>query len=233
MIDAIRVRGIALVLAVIVGATVVACSSDPTVPDDRAGKAELTIVHASPALGPVDVRMADLSVVTGLAFGRSSGAKLVPAGNRVITVMAGDSAVAELSTTLIAGEAAALTIGEDTAQLGTVIPDTGVTASNRANVRLVNVVGTTTADPTLLTMRLSFPGVAADSIARIGLDAKVASHGPLMYFDPGHFRVWFVPQGSTTVLAQAEFDVSAGETALIVLERNAGGTYAVRIAKGP
>lgn len=233
MIDAIRVREIALVLAVSVVATVVACSSDPTDPDDRAGKAELTIVHASPALGPVDVRMAELSVVTGLAYGRSSGAKLVPAGNRLITVMAGDSAVAEFSTTLTAGEAAALTIGEDTTQMGTVIPDTGVAVSSRANVRLVNVVGPTTADPTLLTMRLNFPDVSPDSTALIGLDAKVASHGPLMYFNPGHFRAVFVPQGSTAILAQTEFDVSAGETALIVLERNASGAYAVRIAKGP
>ena len=82
-------------------------------------------------------------------------------------------------------------------------------------------------------MRLNFPGVSPDSVARIGLDAKVASHGPLMYFDAGHFRVAFTPQGSTTVLTATEFDVAAGEVALIVLERNAAGVYSVRIAKGP
>ena len=229
MRPAFRAGGSALLLAAIAAA----CSSDPTIPDDTSAKAQLTVVHASPALGPVNVRVADLSVVTGLAYGRSSGAVLVPAGDRLITVMAGDSALAEFSTTLTAGEGTAVTIGEDTTQMSPVTPDTGTVVSNRANVRLVNVVGATTADPTLLTMRLNFPGVAADSTALIGLDAKVASHGPLMYFDPGHFRVAFVAQGSTTVLTGVEFDVVAGETAIIVLERNASGAYAVRIVKEP
>ena len=229
MPDAFRVRESALLLVAIA----VACSSDPTIPDDSSAKAELTVVHASPTVGPVNVRVADVSVVTGLAYGRSSGAVLVPAGDRLITIMAGDSALAEFSTTLTAGEGTALTIGEDTAQVSPVIPDTGVVVSNRANVRLVNVVGATTADPTRLTMRLGFPGVAADSTALIGLDARVASHGPLMYFDPGHFRVAFVPQGSTTVLTSVEFDVAAGGTAIIVLERSASGAYAVRIVKEP
>jgi hypothetical protein len=82
-------------------------------------------------------------------------------------------------------------------------------------------------------VRLGFPGVAADSTAVFGLDAKVASHGPLWYFDPGHFRVAFVPKGSTTVLASTEFDVAAGGKALIVLERDASGAYSVRIVREP
>ena len=221
-----RVRASALLAA-----ATAACSSDPTIPDDRIGKAELTVVHASPVIGPVEVRVADQAIVSGLVFGRSSGAVLVPAGSRVITVHAGDSALAEFTATLTAGEGRSLTIGGDTTQMGTVIPDTGLVATNRANIRLVNVVGATTADPTLLTMHLNFPGVSPDSTARIGLDARVASHGPLMYFDPGRFRIAFVPQGTTTVLASAEFDVAAGETAVIVLERSTSGAYAVRIVR--
>lgn len=227
MSDAAFVRGIALMVV----AVAQACSSDPAVPDDRGGKAELTVVHASPALGLIDVRVADQSVVNGLAYGRSSGPRLVHAGTRVITVRSADSMIAEVTTTLTAGEGTALTIGEDTTQLGTVIPDTGVAVSNRANLRLVNVVGPTSAAPTSLSVRLGFPDVSPDSIAVLGLDARVASHGPLMYFNPGHFRVWLVPQGSMTVLAQAEFDVAAGETALIVVGRNADGAYSVQIIR--
>lgn len=224
-----KISLVAASTAILLGS--IACS-DPSNPGDPT-KAQLTVVHASPALGPVDVRVSDVSVVTGLAYGRSSGARLVPSGERQIVVQAGDSTVAEFTTSLAAGESRSLTVGNDTTQMGTVIPDTGLAVSNRANLRLVNVVGATTADPTLLKMRLNFPGVSPDSTALIGLDAKVASHGPLMYFDPGHFRVAFVPQGSTTVLAATEFDVAAGEVALIVLERNAAGTYAVRIVRGP
>ena len=228
MMAAFRTGTSVLLLA----ALAVACS-DPADPNAAAGKAELTVVHASSAIGPIDVRVADLSVVTGLAYGRSSGARLVPAGTRLITVRTGDSTIAEFDATLTAGEGTALTIGEDTTQMGTVIPDTGIVVSHRANVRLVNVVGATSADPTLLTMRLNFPDVAPDSTALIGLDAKVASHGPLMYFNPGHFRAVFVAQGSTTALAQTEFDVAAGETAIIVLERSANGAYSVKIVKEP
>ena len=229
MSPAIRRRRTALLLAAIA----VACSSDPNDPDDSATRAELTVVHASPALGLVNVRVANQSVVTGLAYGRSSGAVPVLSGHRVITVRSGDSTIAQLDATLTAGEGIALTIGEDTTQMGTVVPDTGIAVSNRANVRLVNVVGGTTADPTLLTMRLNFPDVSPDSTALIGLDTRVASHGPLMYFNAGHFRVAFVPQGSTTVLTATEFDVAPGEIALIVLERSNSGTYAVRIVKEP
>ena len=217
--------------SLLLAAVAAACSSDPTIPDGRGGDAELTVVHASPAIGLVDVRIAEQSVISGLAYGRSSGTVRVPAGERRITVWSGGSALAEFSRTLEPGERTALTIGEDTTQISSVIPDTGGVVSSRANLRLVNVVGRSTADPTLLTMRLAFPGVRADSTAKIGLDAKVASHGPLMYFDPGHFRVEFVPQGSTTVLAQTEFDVAGGGLALIVLERNAAGAYSVRIVR--
>lgn len=227
MMDAFRALGVAAVLM-----PALACSSDPTIPNAR--DAELTVVHASPATGLVEVRVAERAVVSGLAYGRSSGALRVPAGPGVIAVRSAGTEIARVSANLAADERMALTIGEDTVQMSPVIPDTGFAVSNRANLRLVNVVGPTSADPTMLSMRLSFPDrLSPDSIAVIGLDAKVASHGPLMYFDPGHFRVWFVPQGSTTVLAQAEFDVAAGEKALIVLERGASGAYSVRIVREP
>ena len=229
MFDASFVRTSALVAA----ATAVACSSDPTIPNGEAREATLTVVHASPATGRVDVRVAGVSVVSDLAYGRSSGARPVPSGTREIIVRSGGIELTRFSATLTAGEGTALTIGEDTTQMSPVIPDTGHVVSNRANLRLVNVVGPNTTDPTSLSMRLSFPDVSPDSIAVIGLDAKIASHGPLMYFNPGHFRVWFVPQGTMTVLAQAEFDVAAGEKAVIVLERSASGAYSVRIVREP
>src|SRR5687767_380604 len=50
MVAAFRARGSALLLA----SLAVACS-DPADPNNAAGKAELTVVHASPAVGLVDV----------------------------------------------------------------------------------------------------------------------------------------------------------------------------------
>ena len=229
MTDAIRFRRAAPLVVLLA----VACSSDPTNSNGNGPKAELTVVHASPGIGLIDVRVANVSVVSGLAYGRSSGVRQVAAGASEIVVRASDSVIARFSANLTADQATALTIGEDTTQMSNVMPDTGIAVSNRANVRLVNVVGPTTANPTQLSLRLNFPGVSAESTAVIGLDTRIASHGPLMYFDPGHFRAAFVAQGSTTVLAQTEFDVAAGKTAIIVLERNAAGAYVVRIVTAP
>lgn len=218
-------------MAVALAAIVAGCSSDPTILE-QPGTAELRVVHASPAVGAIDVRVAQVSVVSGLAYGRSSGVLRVPSGTQVITVRSGGAQTAQFSANLATDHGNALTVGEDTMQVSRVIPDTGSAVSNRANIRLINVVGATTADPTLLHLRLRFPDVA-DSTAVIGLDAKVASHGPMMYFNPGHFTASFVAQGSTAVLAQAEFDVVAGGKAAIVLERSSSGMYAVRIVTEP
>lgn len=227
MLETLRSCGTALALA----AVVAGCSSDPILPK-QPGTAELRVVHASPAVGDIDVRVAQVSVVSGLGYGRSSGVLRVPSGTQVITVQSGGAQIAQFSANLASDHGNALTVGEDTTQVSRVIPDTGFAVSNRANIRLINVVGATTADPTLLHLRLRFPDIA-DSTAVIGLDAKVASHGPMMYFNPGHFSASFVAQGSAVVLAQAEFDVAAGMKAAIVLERSSGGTYAVRIITEP
>ena len=217
--------------ALLFSALALACSDDPVIP--AGSEAELTVIHASPATGPIDVRVADVSAVSGLAYGRSSGVRRVPAGAREIIVRSGSAEIARFTANLAVDQGTSLTIGEDTTQVGTVIPDTGIVASNRANLRVVNVVGTNASPPTLLALRINFPGVSVDSTAVLGLDTRVASHGPLMYFDAGHFRVALAEPGSTTALASVEFDVAAGEKVLIVVERSASGAYSVRTAKEP
>jgi hypothetical protein len=214
-------------LAVVVGAS----CSDPVDPPVQ-GSAALRVVHASPLLGAIDVRVADVSAVSGLGFGHTSPLVTVPSGVQVITVRSNGSLVAELSANLMTDRDNAMTVGRDTTQISPVIPDTGHAITNRANIRLINVVGSNKTDPTLLQVRLRFPDVG-DSTALLGLDSKIASHGPLMYFNPGHFSLTIVPQGGTTVLAQAEFDVAAGQKRAIVLERSANGAYSVRIVVEP
>lgn len=112
-------------------------------------------------------------------------------------------------------------------------PDTGDAISNRANVRMINIAGRSSAPPTILDVLLNFPDVSNDAVAVFGLDATVPSHGPLMYFNSGHFRVRFVPDGGTTVLAEAEFDVAAGQKKAIVLSRDDAGVYSVGIVTEP
>jgi hypothetical protein len=91
------------------------------------------------------------------------------------------------------------------------------------------VVGTNTSDPTLLDVKVKAPNANPDSIITFGMDSKVASRGPLMYFDPGHFIFTYLPQGTTTVLAEVEFDVAAGEKKAVVLERAEDGTYSATV----
>lgn len=195
--------------------------------------AQLKVVHAADAVGAVDVRIGDVPVITGLAFGQSSALTPVPAGLHRLTFRSGSSTVAQLDVTLTSSGINAVTLNEDTAQVTPVTPDTGHAATNRANIRVINVAGENASAPTMLSVLINFPGVGADSTATLGLDARVPSHGPLMYFDPGFFRFRFVPQGSTTVLTQVEFNVAAGEKKAVVLERSAAGAYSAKVVTEP
>jgi hypothetical protein len=110
-----------------------------------------------------------------------------------------------------------------------VTPDTGAVNAARANVRMVNVAGSNQSDPVLLEVLVKAPNANPDSVIRFGMDARVASYGTLMYFDPGHFEFKYVPQGTTTVLTQVAFDVATGQTKAVVLERADDGTYSVKV----
>jgi len=108
-------------------------------------------------------------------------------------------------------------------------PDTGQVISNRANIRMVNVVGPTTQPPTLLQVKVTAPNANPDSVMTFGMDTQIASYGTLMYFDPGHFSFRYLPSGGATVLLETAFDVAAGETKAVVLERGADGVYRVQV----
>ncbi|HEX9892336.1 MAG TPA: DUF4397 domain-containing protein [Gemmatimonadales bacterium] len=205
-----------------------ACSDDPTAP--AGPTAELRLLHATSNLGALDVEVASSTVIQGITFGNASAITPVPAGLQHLTIRSGGTVVGQIDANLTTEHINAVTVVAGVPQLSsTVVPDTGQAAPNRANLRLVNVVGSNTADPTLLHVLINFPGVNPDSTARIGLDTKVASYGALMYFDPGSFRLRYVPQGQSTVLAETTFNIAAGEKKAVVLERDAAGTYRIQV----
>jgi hypothetical protein len=213
-------------------AAAAACGSQVT-DTGPAANADLKVIHAAAGLGAIDVRVGNASVINGLPYGRSSALTRVPSGLQRVAIQSGAVQIAEQEVSLRSDRVNALTLSEDTVQVSPVTPDTGWAATDRANVRIINIAGTSTAEPTLLSVLINFPGVGADSVARLGLDSRVASHGPLMYFDPGHFRFRVAPAGTTTVLAEVEFDVAAGEKKAVVLERNAAGAYTARVVTEP
>jgi hypothetical protein len=213
---------------------VAACDSGTTGTGSLgAGNAQLKVVHAAQAIGPVEVRIAGSPVISGLSYGHSSGLTNVPAGTQELTFVAGGVTVARVNATLNANRLNAVAFNGDTAQVTPVTPDTGIAATNRANIRLINVAGVSTAPPTRVQVLLNFPDVSQDSVAKLGLDTSVPSHGPLMYFNPGHFKFRIVPDGGTTVLASVEFDVAGGEKKAVVVEREASGAYLVKVVTEP
>ncbi|MGH7676882.1 MAG: DUF4397 domain-containing protein [Gemmatimonadaceae bacterium] len=221
-------KGLAGILLVVI----VACGDDA--PNGIGGPtAQLKVVHAAAALGAVDVRIGGASVISGLSYGHSSAITAVPAGSQRLIFRSGASDVAQVDVTLSTTGINAVAFNGDTAQVTPVTPDTGQAATNRANVRMINVAGTNASPPTLLSVLVNYPGVSPDSVAVFGLNATVPSHGSLMYFDPGHFRFRFVPQGTTSVLTEVEFDVIAGEKKAVVLERSAAGAYSARVVTEP
>jgi hypothetical protein len=182
-------------------------------------------------LGAIDVTVGDETVVSNLAFGSAASSASVPAGLQRIRVSAGGQVISDFETTLTTEHVNALVVANGAAHVvGTVIPDTGAVATNRANLRLVNVVGSNDTEPTLLDILINMPGVDPDSTARLAaMDSRIASFSSLLYFDPGSFRLRYVPEGTATALAEAEFEIAQGETKVAVLERNTDGTYRVTI----
>jgi hypothetical protein len=210
-----------------------ACSKD-NVAEPTAGAAELRFVHSSSRIGPVDVYLAGNRVIDGVTFGRSSPKVAAGAGLQHLTLRSGGAVVRQLDAMLAANQVSAVVLTDDTVEVTQQAPDTGmVVTNNRANIRLINVAGTNTSEPTLLDVLIFAPGVGIDSVPRLGLDTRTSSTGPLMYWDPGSFRFRFVPHGLTTVLTEVSFDVAAGEKRSVVLDRDASGTYRARVVIDP
>jgi hypothetical protein len=209
-------------ISVLAGAA--ACSEGPIAAPQE--DARLRLLHATPGLGAVAVELGGSAVIQGVTYGSSSTPVAVPRGRQSIVVRAGSEVLAQFEYTLTTTHVNNLVVTPDSVQFAEVIsPDTGTVSSSRANVRMVNVVGPTTVAPTLLDVKVRAPNANPDSVVTFGMDAKVASYGPLMYFDAGHFDFKFLPQGGTQVLAQVAFDVALGETKAVVLERAQDGTY--------
>jgi hypothetical protein len=176
------------------------------------------------------VDVAGTTVVQALAYGTASRLVQVPGGQQHLVVRVGGQVLGELDQALSLQHVNSLVVAAGTPRfLTTVTPDTGQPVTNRANVRIVNVVGPTSTPPTLLQILMRAPNANPDSVAILGLDTQIASYGTLMYFDPGHFTFTFVPAGAATVLAEASFDVAAGEKKAVILERAADGTYRVQV----
>jgi hypothetical protein len=204
-----------------------ACSDSPNGPADEA---ELRVLHVTPTLGPVDVEVGGVTVVHSVAYGTASDLVQVPGGQQHLVVRAGGQILGELDQTLSLQHVNSVVVADGTPRFLTLVtPDTGQAISNRANIRMVNVVGPTNQAPTLLQVLVKAPNPNPDSVATFGLDTQIASYGTLMYFDPGHFTFKFVPAGGSTVLAETSFDVAAGEKKAVVLERGANGIYRVQV----
>ena len=204
-----------------------ACSDSPNGP---AGGAALRVLHATPALGPVDVDVAGVTVIHSVAYGTASSLVQVPGGQQHLVVRAGGQILGELDLMLSLQHVNSVVVASGTPRfLEIVTPDTGQAISNRANIRMVNVVGPTSQAPTLLQVLVKAPSVNPDSVIRFGMDAQIASYGTLLYFDPGHFSFKYVPSGGSTVLTETSFDVAAGEKKAVVLERGADGVYRVQV----
>lgn len=205
-----------------------AACDDSTSPGEN--DAELRLLHATSDLGALDVEVGGTTVISGVAFGHTSEIVMVPSGMQQIIVRSNGTVVGQIEGQLTTAHLNALTVAAGIPQLSaTVIPDTGQVATDRANLRLVNVAGSNTDEPFMLHVLISAPGLAPDSIVRIGLDTRVGSYSSLIYFDPGEFLLRYVPENTETVLTQTTFNIAAGETKVAILQRDAAGNYSVQV----
>lgn len=206
-----------------------ACGSDTASPNDS--QADLRLINASSGLGALDLSIGDQMLITNVPFGIASPIARVPAGAQRLTVRSGGTIVGTLDAQLSTDHVNAVLVAGGKPQFTDVVDaDTGSVNVARANLRLITLATANTTAPTRLQVLLSWnDGPPSDSIARFNIDATVARYSSLLYFDAGHFHVSYVPQGGTTVLAEATFDITAGETKAAVLSRNDDGSYHVEI----
>jgi hypothetical protein len=198
------------------------------------GTVEFRALHVTPTLGPVDVLVGGTQVITGLSFGETSAAVSIPGGTQRFVVRAGAQVLADLQYALATSHVNSMVISDSTPQFSAFVePDTGQPAPGKANIRLVNVVGSNTDPPTQLQVLIKAPNANPDSVVTSNLDATVAAYWSLMYFEPGNFNIRYVPAGQTTPLAETTFDVAAGEKKAVVLSRAEDGSYHVAVAVEP
>jgi hypothetical protein len=221
----------------IVALSFIVAACDSSSPDGGGGperQGQLQVAHASAATGPIDVEVDGAIVVSGLAYGGTSAVVDVPAGSRQFTVRSGATVVGDMQHDVATDQLNNLVLSGGFIQFSdSIVPDTGLPIPTKANLRLVNVVGPTSAPPTLLEVLIQAPNANPDSVVHSNIDATIATYWSLMYFDPGSFNVRYVPQGDTVTLASASFDVAAGEKKQVILSRDAGGNYSVEVITEP
>lgn len=205
--------------------TLAACSDDTNGP---AMTADFKMLHADASAGAIDVEVGGMTVIQGITYGHASAVTRVPGGTQHIVLRSGGRVVAQLDATISETTLNSLTLSTSGAQMAAVVvPDTGAVATDRANIRMVNVVGSNTDDPNVLSIKVTAP--APDTVMTFGVDTRIARYGTLMYFDPGGFTFRFYPEGGTTLLTEVAFSVAAGQTKDVVLERAADGTYSAGV----
>jgi hypothetical protein len=215
-------------------AFLVACGSSTDGGGGGSADASFRAVHASPAVGPIDIQVDGMPVVAGLAYGQSSPEVIIDAGPRRFVLRSGGNVLADFQHDASGSHLNSLVIANGVPQFSqVVVPDTGQPAPSKANLRLVNVVGYNLSPPTMLQVLIKAPNANPDSVVTSNLDAGIAAYWSLMYFDPGPFVIRYVAAGDTTTLASASFSIAAGEKKAAVLSRAGDGTYSVSVAVEP
>src|SRR4026208_385679 len=122
-----------------------ACGSS----NEPAGEAEWRVLHATPALGPLDVEVGGITVAQGIAFGTASTLLSVPAGQQHLVIRSGNQALGALDPMFSLQHVNSVVVTEGSPQfISLVTPDTGQSISNRANLRFVNAIGRKPQPPT-------------------------------------------------------------------------------------
>ncbi|MEZ4457410.1 MAG: hypothetical protein R2882_12825 [Gemmatimonadales bacterium] len=229
-----RQAGRAIRAVLVAALAAAAACQEATDPGGEGDQAEVLLMHASAGTGAVSLEIGGVSVVHDVPYGRASSRVLVPAGAQTLTVRAGGSVLGTIAGQLSTAHVNTVVVANGAVALSAdVAPDTGAVAPARANLRLVTVAAESNAAPTDLQALLSRQA-SGDTVQRFRFDATVARYGSLLYYDPGHFTVRYVPNGTESpVLAQAEFDVAAGQAKALVLSRGPGGDYQVVVVEEP
>lgn len=214
-------------------------TTDPGLPTS-----EVRLLNGGTAAPALDLMVGGQIVAQGIGADHASPFVDAPSGTQTLAIRASGTTtvLGSLSTTLVAGSRyTVMTIGTGSTLTPSVVADTGLARSDRANIRIINLVENPPAapdsstPPLLLDVYITAPGASLDGATpRLSMNGNWPSYSTLLYYDPGSWAVRFTTGGTKTVIAETgSIAIGAGQVRAVKLSRTPSGGWTTAVVEEP
>lgn len=211
-----------------------ACSNDPSGSNNNGnqGVAQMRLMNTVVGGPSLDLLIGGQVVASGIGFEQSSGLAGIPGGTQTLTLRRSGQ-TADLVTrqvTIAQGKKYTVSAAGSVAApslTSSVVSDTGLARSDRANIRIINIGVDVPTDSShippqvLVDVYFTPPGVSiSGASSNMSMDLRYSSYSTLIYFTPGDWVVTFTTAGTKNILASsAGMTIPAGEVRAVTIQK--------------